>query len=165
MTTATITATTSIAVTTIAIKSGAVVDGISIENGIDVYPFGFCSASKNCGKNQITLDEDEKVQSMTYGRSIFNAYFNFICKLSFQTNKRVLGPFATRWCSEQIYRVDIPSEMTLVDFFNQTLKTKLTPHHESGKKEPFFDGFTSEYKISEINTTETAGFFNFLQLN
>ena len=153
-----ITATTLIAVSTIAITSGAVVDGISIEHGINVYPFGFCSANKHCGKNQITLDEDEKVQSITYGRSIipydrFNAYLNFICRLSFHTNKRVFGPFATGWCSELIYRVDIPSEMMLVDFFNQNLKTKLTPHHESGNNEPFFDGFTSEYIISEIYTS------------
>ena len=121
-----ITATTSIALTTIAIKSGDVIDGISIENDINVYPFGFCWASKHCGKNQITLDIDEKIQSKTYFRSIFKAYLNFICKLSFQTNKRVLGPFATGWCSESIYRVDIHSEMTLVDFFKLNLKTKLT---------------------------------------
>ena len=156
-----ITATTLIAVSTIALKSGDfLVGGISIEHGIDVYPFGFCSAntSKHCGMNQITLDEDEKVQSITYGRSIIpydllNAYLNLICRLSFQTNKRVFEPFATGWCSELIYRVDIPSEMMLVDFFNQNLKTKLTPHHESGNNEPFFDGFTSEYKIDELYTT------------
>ena len=149
----TLTTTTS-SVTTIVIKSGAVVDGISIENGIDVNLFGFFSACENCGKEQITLDEDENIQSMTYGRSSHITYRYLICNLSFQTNKRVFGPFASRSnrCSGPIYSVDIPSEMMLVDFFNQDLKTKLN-WAETGNMETFFDGFTSEYKTSITTTT------------
>ena len=139
----TVTTTTS-SVTMITIKSGAVVDGISIENGMDVYVFGFFSACEHCGKEQITLDEDENIQSMTYGRSSHITYRYLICNLSFQTNKRVLEPFATWKCSEPIYRVDIPSEMKLVDFFNQDLKTKLW-RTDYGEDQQFFDEFTSEY--------------------
>ena len=138
-------------VTTIGLRFGAVVDGITIEKGLVFHPFGFfgsCLSKTSCVNRQDTLDEDEKVQSITYGRSVYDSYLNFICKLSFHTNKRVLGPFSTWRCSEPIYRVDIPSEMMLLDFFNQNLKTKLTLHRESGNYEQFFDGFNSEYTTS-----------------
>ena len=135
-------------VTIIAIRHGAVVDGLSIEKGRVFYSYGFCSANEHCGKNRVTLVGDEIVQSITYGRSTFGPYLDFICNLSFQTNKRVLGPFATWKCSEPIYRVDIPSDMMLVDFFNQDLKTKLS-WTEAGTDEPFIDGFNSEYTTTK----------------
>ena len=133
-------------VTKISIKFGGVVAGIGIDNGLVFYRFGFCKANNHCGNNhwdQFTLDDDEKIQSMTYGRSIQNSYLDLICKLSFHTNKRIFGPFAIGRCSESIYRVDIPSEMMLEDYFNQYTKTKSAP--TSFGTFPFFDGFTSEY--------------------
>ena len=76
------------------------------------YRFGFCKANNHCGIHQFTLDDDEKVQLMTYGRSIKNAYLNFICKLSFQTNKRVLGQFFDGFNSEYITSITSTTPIT-----------------------------------------------------
>ena len=133
--------------TTVAIRAGAVIDGISIEKSLVFHQFGFCSNPQHCNaNNQFILDEGEKVQSITYGRSSNTSYLNRPCKLSLQTNKRVLGPFSNHRCSEPIYRVDIPSEMMLVDYFTQYSKTKST--WTSHGMKPFFNGFTSEYTTS-----------------
>ena len=131
---------------TIAIKGVSVVDGISIKKENVFHRFGYCptSANQHCGSNErMTLDADEKVQSITYGRSSTNIFRNLICRLRFHTNKRVLGPFSNHSCHHTIYRVDIPSEMMLEDYFNQYTKTKSAP--TSFGTFPFFDGFTSEY--------------------
>ena len=76
--------------TTIAIRAGAVIDGISIEKSLVFHQFGFCSNPQHCNaNNQFILDEGEKVQSITYGRSSNTSYLNRPCKLSLQTNKRI----------------------------------------------------------------------------
>ena len=142
-------------------RAVAVVDGITIGKGLDFYHFGRCwdNSRQDCGvkaccqgccciqsgcpQDAVTLDADEKVQSIIYGRSTNTSYRNLICRLSFHTNKRVLGEFSPNRCSEPKYRVDIPSEMMLEDYFGQYTKTKLT-WTASGMK-PFFNGFTSEY--------------------
>lgn len=143
----------------IIMRAIGVVDGISIEKDNVYHHFGFCWANsrQDCGikgcthgeciQEPLILDADEKVQSITYGRSTNTSYRNLICRLSFHTNKRVLGEFSLRRCSEPKYRVDIPSDMMLEDYFSQYTKTKST--WTSGGMKPFFNGFTSEYTTSK----------------
>ena len=83
---------------------------------------------------------------------IFYPYQNLICKLSFQTRypNQVFGPFALERRSEPIFRVDIPSGMTLIDFFNQDLKTKLW-RTDYGEDQQFFDAPQNIQKIKPFS--------------
>ena len=124
-------------------QSGLVIDAIKIEDTV----FGFCldKVCEGAIAKQIMLEDDEIVHSITFGRSESDNYPLFPCNLSLQTNKRNHGPFSTLKCGSPAYLVDIPPETSLEDYFKENVKTRAIYSMD------FFDGFTSEDNIKELN--------------
>ena len=60
-------------------------------------------------------------------------------QLCLQTNKKYHGPFSTSHCGSPDYRIDIPPEKLLEDYFTENVKTR------SINGMNFFDGFITEY--------------------
>ena len=64
-------------------QSGLVIDAIKIEDTV----FGFCldNACEGAIAQKITLEDDEKVHSIEFGRSENQYYYLFPCNLYLQT--------------------------------------------------------------------------------
>ena len=88
----------------------------------------------------IDLAADETVQSIMYGRSVSESYALFPCEIKFVTNLQSYGPFSTRDCGGEVYRVDPPPGEPLEGFFSMNAKTR-QPEVEGVSA--FFDGFMS----------------------
>ena len=85
------------------------------------------------------MENDEEIESITYGRSMRTDLRDFICQLRIYTNKRLIGSFSETSCSNQSHKVLIPSSGSLYDFFNDNIKTRAN----NGKR--VFYGFFNEF--------------------
>ena len=137
---------------TIAIQEGPIIEAIEIGDKI----FGFCPDNKcdRTANSTISLSNNKYsyVESITFGRSENETFYNFPCALSFKVVQGgpepqlplfiTYGPYSTDDCNTEQYRVDIPSDKSLFKYFENNVKTRLA----NGMT--YFDGFITEYKLN-----------------